>query len=427
MKKIVSFCSYYFLLLLLLSFTGCQDKVFQTYKVSKPVYMSYDDLRSGVEVTAPTEIDEPGKIYIKDHYIFLNEVRKGIHIINNEDPGNPHIIKFIEIPGNVDMAVKENILYADSYVDLVALDISNLEDIKEVARFKDMFNYSIPPILENTTMGLVDPQKGVVIHWSEEEVTVESPTPTYYPTLWRGGMLLFEDALNVANGESANGNTGTGGSMARFIIHNDILYTIDIMDLILFDVTNSLDPKSLGKFSVGWNIETVFIANENLFVGSQNGMYIYSLTDPVNPQWVSTYWHRSSCDPVVVQDDYAYVTLRTGTFCPSDVNQLDVVDLHDIAGPELLKSYPMFNPHGLGIDDHILFICDGDAGLKIFDAEDPLNITSHELAHFKDINTYDVIPTGNILLMIGNDGLYQYDYSDIQHIKLLSKLNINED
>ena len=72
---------------------------------------------------------QSGKIYFKDHYIFVNEYQKGIHVIDNEDPRNPQIIKFIEIPGNVDMAIADDILYADSYVDLLSIDISDIGNI----------------------------------------------------------------------------------------------------------------------------------------------------------------------------------------------------------------------------------------------------------------------------------------------------------
>ena len=35
----------------------------------------------------------------------------------------------------------------------------------------------------------------------------------------------------------------------------------------------------------------------------------------------------TSCDPVVVQGDYAFVTLRGGTECQGFSNQLDIIDI----------------------------------------------------------------------------------------------------
>ena len=154
------------------------------------------------------------------------------------------------------------------------------------------------------------------------------------------------------------------------------------------------------------------------------GMYIYDLADPVKPEYVSTYWHITSCDPVVVEGNYAYITLRTGNLCETDVNRLEIVDIHSLRSPVKIKSYPMHNPHGLGIDQGTLFICDGEEGLKIYDAKDPLNLNSHQLAHFTEINTFDVIPINDLLIMIGTDGLFQYDYSNLKQISLLSKIPI---
>jgi len=39
-----------------------------------------------------------------------------------------------------DLAVKDNVLYADSYIDLVILDISDLSDIVEIGRIEDVFS-----------------------------------------------------------------------------------------------------------------------------------------------------------------------------------------------------------------------------------------------------------------------------------------------
>ena len=153
-------CLVFISILSVLFLAGCQDKLLQTYEVNNPVYMSYDDLRSAVKDTTPEEISQPGKIYLYGDFILVNEVRKGIHVVNNADPANPEVISFIKIPGNIDLAIKHNILYADSYVDLVAIDISDLNDIREVARFEDLFSWSLPPYESGTRVGMVDESEG---------------------------------------------------------------------------------------------------------------------------------------------------------------------------------------------------------------------------------------------------------------------------
>jgi len=408
---------------------GCQDKILETYDLNTPVYMSYDLMRSSVYDTLPMEFEHPGKIYIKDNYLFINEVSEGIHIVDNSNPSDPEVITFINIPGNVDLAIMDNTLYADSYVDLVVLDISNLGEIKEIGRIEEVFDYSLPEYESGERLGAIDESQGVVIGWKKEKVTeeVEDPSSYGYPVRNWGLFMAMDKAVNAGSVSESFGSTGTGGSMARFIIYNKVLYAIDQSNLHLFNLSDANDPHSEGDYSVGWNIETVFIARDHLFIGAQSGMYIYDLYNPLNPSYVSTYWHVTSCDPVVVQGDYAYVTLRTGTVCQSDANQLDVVYVKDLSNPELIKSYNMVNPHGLGIDNDKLFICDGNAGLKVYWADDPLNIAKNKIAQFEDINAFDVIPIDDLLILIGEEGLYQYDYSDVTEMKLLSVLPIFED
>jgi len=174
-------------------------------------------------------------------------------------------------------------------------------------------------------------------------------------------------------------------------------------------------------------METLFKLEDKLFVGTTTGMLIYDISNATQPRQISSYDHITACDPVVVDGQYAYVTLRTGTMCANGQNLLEVIDISSITNPYLVKSYPMFNPHGLGIDGDLLFICDGAAGLKIYDKSDPLDIINNKLAHYPDFDTFDVIPMDGILMLIGEDGIYQYDYSDPLNIVQISHLVIVDD
>ena len=151
-------------------------------------------------------------------------------------------------------------------------------------------------------------------------------------------------------------------------------------------------------------------------------MYIYDISSPATPKFVSEFQHGTACDPVVVDDQYAYITLRAGNFCGALDSSLQIVDITDLYNPELKKSYSMDNPYGLGIKDNFLFICDGTSGLKVYNKIDVENLEL--LDHFKDINTYDVIPLDERLLMIGDNELFQYDYSD-NGLELISKFSLN--
>jgi len=412
---------FYFFALGFIALTACQDQITETYTVNEPVYMSYDALRSSFNVKSAEVIIQPGKIYFKDNYIFVNEYMEGIHMIDNSDPVNPQTIVFVEIPGNVDMAIKGNMLYADSYVDLLTIDISDPNNIVEVDRDTNAFPYIIPGF-ELGMLGEIDVNKGVIVGY-EKVIKTEKVTGDN-TNFWRFNTWESSMAMDASSSKGGSGDTGTGGSMARFTLYDNYLYAIDNASLHLFNVSNNANPNFEKQVPISWNIETLFPYEEKLFIGSQTGMFIYSLQNPSNPEFISQFWHASSCDPVVVEGNYAYVTLRGGNLCGAIESQLDVIDLSIIEDPTLIATYLMEEPYGLGIDDGTLFVCDGPAGLKIYDATDPMKIDSNLIVNYSDIDAFDVIPLGDILIMIGIDGLYQYDYSSLDDIRLLSHIPI---
>jgi hypothetical protein len=214
--------------------------------------------------------------------------------------------------------------------------------------------------------------------------------------------------------------------MARFGIRDDVLYTVDNNSMKIFDISTPEQPLKYDDIYAGWGIETMFISGNTMFLGTTTGMIIYDLTLKYSPTQLSFFVHGRSCDPVIVDGNLAYITLRSGTMCGGNINSLDVVDITSLVDPELLISYPMYNPHGLGKDGDLLFICDGAQGLKIYNAANHLTITENLLYTYSDIDAYDVIPLGSILLMIGEDGLVQYDYSDISDITLLSTISVTK-
>ena len=152
-------------------------------------------------------------------------------------------------------------------------------------------------------------------------------------------------------------------------------------------------------------------------------MHIYNVSDPDLPVRTGSFVHAMNCDPVVADDRYAYVTLRSGTACRGgNINQLDVVDIANISAPTLVKTYPLGNPHGLSKEGSLLFVCDGTAGLKVYNAADAKNLS---LISQYDIDTYDVIADNGRALVTGKDGLYQFSYTSAGNISMISKIPVN--
>ncbi len=413
-------------LLLMITAWGCKDEFTESYTANIPVYMSYEDLRSSVKYAPSQTLENPGKIYFKDNYIFINEMLKGVHIIDNSNPENPANIGFISIPGNVDIAIKEHTLYADSYIDLVVIDITDIQNPKEVGRKKEVFNYIIPPYDKNYPIAKVDKEKGVVTGWKLDKFEHEIEQ-MYYPVYHNKGWMEMNDGA-FKGGNSPQGSTfGVGGSMARFGLYQKYLYTTENNRLTTFDISISEKPKKAGQIFLPGNAETLFVYDNHLFFGTQNGMLVYGLNSPILPNYKTMLRHITSCDPVVVDKNYAYVTLRGGTRCRSNINRLDVIELkNNYTQTTLTASYTMDNPYGLGIDDEILFVCDGDSGLKIYNTANKQKITDNVIAVFPNIHAYDVIPMGKYLFLIGKDGFYQYDYSDLNNIREVSKIEVNK-
>jgi hypothetical protein len=235
-------------------------------------------------------------------------------------------------------------------------------------------------------------------------------------------LFLFTACQKDGSIQADYSSTGKGGSTARFASSGDYLYTVNQSQLQVFDISNPTNPVNVANLEIGWGIETIFPYEDKLFIGTQTGMLVYDIADPINPKKLSMFEHVYSCDPVVVEGDYAYVTLHSeDNWCGQFNNELQIIDIQDIKQPKLIGTYNMINPLGLGIDGDILFIC--DKGLKVYDVSDKLNI---KLLHYFDIEAADVIPYRNVLLVIGENGLYQYRYENNQLNLLSSLLTVNQ-
>lgn len=117
--------------LVLLGTLGCiEDQRGKTsppppsFHTHEPILMTYEELRSSFAVEGPRDIVKNGKILRYGDLLFVTERYQGIHVIDNSDPSRPTRKAFLRIPGTVDMACKEGVLYADNTVDLLAIEIT---------------------------------------------------------------------------------------------------------------------------------------------------------------------------------------------------------------------------------------------------------------------------------------------------------------
>ena len=266
--------------------TGCiEDKceLTKTFEVWNPVYVQMDEVRQDIQMEGPRQLEQPGKIYFYQDMIFINEYRKGIHVIDNQDPTSPNPIAFINIPGNVDMAAIGNLLYADNYVDLVTISIEQPDNPQFVSRTEDVF----PSHSLNQDLGHL-----VYYEPSQQVEEVPCTSPNWGRPFWVQDERMFvsptltSGSFDAANAGSSGASSGIGGSLARFTLAAGHLYVVDESTLRVFDLSTLTQPELVSQVGVGWGIETIFPYGDHLFIGSNTGMFIFDNTNPVQTKFI---------------------------------------------------------------------------------------------------------------------------------------------
>ncbi|MDI9366036.1 MAG: hypothetical protein QM541_13850 [Flavobacterium sp.] len=410
-------------------FISCfKDSGTKTFKIYTPIYQTTQQVRASVKNDAPKPINSVGKMVLLGNYIYLNEPQKGIHIIDNSNPEKPINKAFINIPGNENLAIKGNFLYADCFTDLMAIDISNANNITPKSFINNLF-----PDRRYINGYIVDSGK-IIIDWQVRDTTINIDIAEGQG-IWRNGSYItsniswMSSSFLSASGASSGKGIGVTGSTSKYAIVDNYLYALTSSELKTINIAQPDAPKAATTTTVTWGLETVFPFKNNLFLGTQTGMYIYGLSNPEKPNQLSLFVHARLCDPVIADDKYAYVTLHsnnnpsTGAFtCFGNLNQLDIIDIADVTKSKWLKSYNLTRPYGLSKDGNLLFICDSEAGLKIFDATDPLNLKQTKTMAIG--TTSDVIALDGIAYVTTSEGLYQFSYKNSNNITLLSKISL---
>ena len=393
-----------------------------------PQYETTAQLAAKVTVESPKDYAEAGKIVTYQNYIFINKPNEGIHVVDNSNPASPVNLYFINIPGSLDLTIIDDHLYSDMFSALVVFDISDvtLPDLIEDFTVEEVFYYNPYRTLDNvsrpevgydyTQYESIDDSRGIVTGW-EVEIRQE---PLEDQILY----LRLEDTAiaETTSSDQANGfsEVSTAGSMTRFLPIDRYLYTINFNELVLFSIGDNYQPSRFARLDTGTQAETLFQLNNLLFVGSTTGMLMYDVASPSNPNYLNSIEHFRSCDPVVADENYAYVTLRGGTNCFTETNELQIIDIRTPEELSVVARQVMFNPHGLAIHQDYLLVCDGSAGLKVLDVS---NREQPEILSTDNIPfAYDIIVDFPSALVVGEGVLYQYDLSNLPEIVKTNEL-----
>jgi len=421
MKKVIHSLLFLVTLLAVQSCNKDLGTIEVSYTKATAVYSDLSELRSTPLLGEVQPIDNPGKIFVADEFILIGEEEKGIHVIDNSNPTNPSPIAFINIPGNREFYVENDQLYAESMYDMVKIDISNKEQPQLVSRAENVF-----------AQEFTNAKGEVLTGFTFEEVTEEvDANSRVLDQIWGRDNIFFFDFSNQLIPPSAVPASFAGtsnndiGSVNRIAVQDNSVYVISRQALTILE--DNGDLAFISANTIGWDMETIFPHEGNMFIGSRTAMQIVDVSNPQRPRVISSFRHATSCDPVYPVDDVAYVTLRTGDFsdCPGDVNSLVVLDISNPRNPIEVQSIDMESPYGLTLSNDRLYVGEGANGLKIFDASTRADLQL--LTFDTSINAYDVIQHPSrldLILVAGPEGLGQYEVEGVDKITLVSWLSL---
>ncbi len=219
----------------------------------------------------------------------------------------------------------------------------------------------------------------------------------------------------------ANTTTGKGGSLARFTISGNYLYLVDDNNLKVFQITDPQNSILVKTVPLRFGIQTIYPYKDKLFIGAIDGMYIYSIANPVDPVLLGEARHTRSCDPVVANDSTAFVTLRGNQPCGPVEDGLYIYNIKNITSPVLLNKQLIPTPHGLGLQDSVLYVCQKSNGMSIYNVSNPQTPTLRKTLTgkiFEDVICYD-----GLIICYVSTGIAIYDISNLTSPVLLSEVN----
>jgi hypothetical protein len=327
----------------------------------------------------------PVNFYLYDTLLLISDSVAGIHIYSVKDPRSPKFRMRIPLKGNTGIAMKENVVFANSWGSIIAIRLTGETTYEIVKYIKEDPYYSPMPI---------DYGGGFSCFPSEP-----APKPVY---------------------SGSGGSSGTGGSYAIFAVIGSYLYYLDGSSVVTMDITTPSQPGKLSSTYIDWSSETLFPTDKYLFVGGSGGMYVLDRSNPAYPSKIGTLTHFRAKDPVVVEDTVAYVTLRTTSDFSVSQDELLSVSLNTITNPYILSEKPLNTPWGLAVSDTLLYVGNGANGFSLLSVKNPslMNV----MKSWQTPEVKDFIWQGSRLYVMTFEGIEIFDVTDPQAPVLLGTI-----
>ncbi|MFH0922254.1 MAG: hypothetical protein V1913_18065 [Fibrobacterota bacterium] len=316
-------------------------------------------------------------LYIADTLLYLSDRDSGISVYSVADPARPAFHLNIPVRGNAGLAVRDSFIFTQNQGSLLVLKIFQDTLYKVVKVLAGYEGYHGTGLLDDVSYG----RSG----------------------LGCGGCGTTADGSRMMASDVAMSSYNGGSSYATFAVIDSFLYYIDGGSLTTLNIAHPESPVTLSTLYLGWGVETLFPTDKYLFLGETRGMRIFDRSVPAAPFEIGAFTHARACDPVVVRDTLAFVTLRSGSVCGLTRDTLLVISVKDPAKPVALSGATVPTPYGLAVKDSLLYVAAGLNGYRLFNIARPNNLSL--VANLTTIPSIDFIWNDSLLYLMGFTGV----------------------
>lgn len=238
----------------------------------------------------------------------------------------------------------------------------------------------------------------------------------------------FEDIDGTFTGDS---NTGASGSITKFAVHNGYMYALNPNEVLTYDLSNEDKPELIHQLATDYGLETIFIYDDAIYLGSRTSLYILDISTPHTPILLSktdrSIQFFNGCDPVVVQDNIAYSTIKVIQNVCGDWNSRSALLVYDVTNkrnPREIGDYPLNEPNGLGLFNQYLFVCDaGSDEVRVFDISEPNALVELPELAIPITNPVDIIINNGKMIVSAQTYFQIYNITDVRDITPVGRVD----
>lgn len=117
---------------------GYRSKPLKKVLGYKPIYSTDTNLLR-VSFDSARPVKNAGKIYAIGNYVLQNDIGYGIHVFDRSALPDLKSVGFLTIRGNSEFSIKDGYLYANSFQNLLVINISDWKKPTQISKIKYAF------------------------------------------------------------------------------------------------------------------------------------------------------------------------------------------------------------------------------------------------------------------------------------------------